>query len=111
MPTRRYHRGHPKKPPKRIVATVFSRRMVPKLLTIAGIAWLVGGGTVLWWSRDLPDPQNIRDGQFTESTKIYDSTGTHLLYEIGEARRTYKEINSISPYVRNATLAAEDDQF
>lgn len=76
-----------------------------------GVILLWGAGTVLWWSRDLPDPQNIRQSRFTESTKIFDATGQHLLYEIGEARRTWVELPDISPALVKATLAAEDDQF
>ncbi len=111
MATRRYKRPSRRLNTEKILARVFNRRMVPRFLLAGGILFLLGAGTVLWWSRDLPDPQNIREGQFTESTKIFDSSGTHLLYEIGEARRTYVEADSISPLLKNATLAAEDDQF
>lgn len=84
---------------------------MPALLTCIGIFLLFSAGTVLWWSRDLPDPSNIQQGPINESTKIYDSTGTNLLYEIGEARRTKITLGQISPYTIKATLAAEDDQF
>lgn len=96
---------------KRLFAAFFTRRLIPRLLLAAGVVFLVGAGTVLWWSRDLPDPQTIHESRQGESTKIYDSTGTHLLYEIGEARRTYVPLSTISPFVTQATLAAEDDQF
>lgn len=82
-----------------------------RFLAFVGVLFLWGAGTILWWSKDLPDPQNIRDGNFGDSTKIYDSTGTHLLYEIGETRRTWKELSEISPYLKDATLAAEDSSF
>jgi len=85
--------------------------MLPRILTALGVFFLIGASTVLWWSRDLPSPEKINDSRLTESTKIYDSTGTHLLYEIGEARRTQVGIADISPYIVNATLAAEDDKF
>lgn len=109
MPTRRY-----KRPPhliKRAKGFLLSRHVLPRLLTAVGIIFLWVAGTVIWWSRDLPDPQNIGDSQLTESTKIYDASGTHLLYEIGEVRRTIIPLQSVSPYVTQATLAAEDDQF
>src|SRR5688572_15613396 len=80
------------------------------LLGVA-IFFLVGAATVLWWSKDLPDPQNIDSRRVAESTKIFDRTGTHLLYEIGEAHRTRVALDQISPWLRQATLAAEDDQF
>ena len=94
-----------------MVSKIFNRRMMPAFLTVAGVLFLFSAGTVLWWSRDLPDPQKIQNSGFNESTKIYDSTGTHLLYEIGEARRTAVPIDQISPLIINATIATEDDQF
>ncbi|MEX0649578.1 MAG: transglycosylase domain-containing protein [Candidatus Andersenbacteria bacterium] len=109
MATRRYKRQsswlH------QLRSTTLNRRIIPRLLAVAGAGFLVMAGTVLWWSRDLPDPQQIQETGIGESTKIYDSTGTHLLYEIGEARRTYTSIGEISPLITQATLAAEDDQF
>ncbi len=94
-----------------MIHTLFSRKAIPKILTALGIVLLFSAGTVLWWSRDLPDPSNIQQGPISESTKIYDSTGEHLLYEIGEAKRTYVKLDTISPYAIKATLAAEDDKF
>lgn len=76
-----------------------------------GLCFLIGAGTILWWSKDLPDPKNIDQGRINESTKIFDSTGEHLLYEIGEAKRTQVGLAQISSHVTQATLAAEDDQF
>jgi len=72
---------------------------------------LVIASVVLWWSRDLPDPQKIGSRQVVQSTKIYDRTNTHLLYEIGEVRRTSVPLTNISKYLVDATIAAEDDQF
>lgn len=109
MPTRRYNRHN--HIGAVLVSRIFSKKAVPKLLTVAGVLLLFSAGTVLWWSRDLPDPSNIQKGPINESTKIYDSTGTNLLYEIGEAKRTYAKLPDISQYAVKATLAAEDDKF
>lgn len=87
------------------------RRLGPTLAIAAGAGLLVSAGTVLWWSKDLPNPQNIGQRQVVQSTKIFDRTGTHLLYEIGEVRRTTIALNDIATHLRSATLAAEDDQF
>lgn len=107
------HRRYTRKqdPVRRFLSTIFSRRMIPRLLLLGGVVFVAGAATVLWWSRDLPDPQNIRDGRLDQSTKIFDSTGNHLLYEIGETRRTYVNIDQVSNYIIQATLAAEDDKF
>lgn len=86
-------------------------RFVPLFLVGAGISFLLVASTVLWWSRDLPDPQKISSRQVVESTKIYDRSGTHLLYEIGDIKRTSISLEQIPQNLINATLAAEDDQF
>lgn len=88
-----------------------SRRGLPLILSISGVLFLLGAGTVLWWSKDLPNPQNIDERRVSESTKIFDATGEHLLYEIGDVHRTSVGLDQISRYIRQATLAAEDDQF
>ncbi len=93
------------------VSFLVSRRGLPLLLSFGGIVFLVGAGTVLWWSKDLPNPQNIDDRRVSESTKIFDNTGQHLLYEIGDVHRTTVRLDNISRSIRQATLAAEDDQF
>jgi penicillin-binding protein 1C len=86
-------------------------RLIPIVLLGAGVAFLASASIVLWWSRDLPDPQKINSRQIVESTKIYDRTGTHLLYEIGDVRRTSVSLDHISQLIIDATIAAEDDQF
>ena len=43
----------------------------------------------LIYGRDLPDPNSLSDRSIRQSTKIFDRTGTHLLYEIhGDENRT-----------------------
>lgn len=109
MATRRYKRHNSTL--HSIRAAIFNRRNIPRLLVAGGVVFLGMAGTVLWWSRDLPDPQTIKETRINESTKIYDATGENLLYEIGEARRTFANVEDISPHLTQATLAAEDSQF
>lgn len=59
----------------------------------------------------IPDPSKLGEQRGLESTKIFDRTGTVVLYEFGEIRRTYKPFNEISPYIKNATVAIEDKDF
>lgn len=109
MPTRRFTR-----PTRRLASwwQQLPRRQLVRLLLIgSGAGLLVSAATVLWWSRDLPNPENINDRRIVESTKIFDSTGTHLLYEIGDIHRTRIPLIDVSPFIVKATLAAEDDQF
>ena len=69
-------------------------------------------GTFLYFIQDLPSPEKIKDRQVVESTKIYDKAGEHLLYEIhGEEKRTIVPLSEMSEYIKQATLAAEDDEF
>ncbi len=108
MAQRRFHRSDKR---SSIKFGLSKRQLITWGLTAAGILFLGASGILLWWSKDLPDPQNINQGRVTESTKIFDSTGEHVLYEIGEAKRTNVGLKQISSYVVQATLAAEDDKF
>jgi len=87
------------------------RRFIPLVAIVSGGIFLITATTVLWWSKDLPDPQNIGSRQIVESTKIFDRTNTHLLYEIGDVRRTRISLDNSAPFLKQATIAAEDDQF
>ncbi len=63
-------------------------------------------------AKDLPSPGNVNTRFIIESTKIYDRTGTHLLYELhGEEKRTIVNFENIPESVRAATLALEDQGF
>ncbi len=65
-----------------------------------------------WIIKDLPDPATFQNRAVRQSTKIYDRTGTILLYEVhGEERRTIIPFEEIPSYVKFATLAAEDIRF
>ena len=69
-------------------------------------------GAFAWLSRDLPDPNSLTIREIPLSTKIYDNTGEHLLYEIaGEEKRTLVTLDQIPEYVVWATITAEDRKF
>ncbi len=75
-------------------------------------ASLIGIGTFAWISKNLPDPNRLSDRQVAESTKIYDRTGTHLLYEIYQnEKRTIVPLSDINPLAIKATIAVEDKYF
>lgn len=60
----------------------------------------------------LPDFNNFENRNIANSTKIYDRTGKIVLYNIHDnVRRTAVPIESISPYIRNATISIEDAHF
>lgn len=78
---------------------------------------IIAGGVALvllaaWVSKDLPDPNSLYSRQIAQSTKIYDRTGTVLLYEIhGDEKRTLVPIDQIPSVLRQATVAVEDRKF
>lgn len=93
-----------------------SRKLIRKLLPYALGLILAGGifliGAFAWYSRDLPEPGKIMDRSVALSTKIYDSTGETLLYEVhGPENRTMISINDIPQYMIDATIAVEDKDF
>ena len=72
----------------------------------------IGSIIFLSYLRDLPQPESFVESQFNQPTKIYDATGQVLLYTVvGQENRTVVSYDQISPYLRQAVLAAEDSQF
>ena len=82
------------------------------LLGLFAAALLAGGVFVLVAMSSLPSLSLLQNRQITQSTKIYDRTGTTLLYEIyGEERRTVIPFEKIPEHLKQATLAIEDARF
>ncbi len=82
----------------------------------------VGGVVALYASltADLPDPAKLaaqfsaQNQEFFETTKIYDRTGQHLLYEVIDPRhgdRQWVPLASIPEFCRQAVVANEDKSF
>ncbi|MBI2023268.1 penicillin-binding protein [Candidatus Giovannonibacteria bacterium] len=60
----------------------------------------------------IPDLNDLNERIVTQSTKIYDRTGTTMLYDIhGEENRTVIPFENIPAYVKNSAIALEDDSF
>lgn len=69
-------------------------------------------GVFAFFAKDLPSPDKINQRKLIESTKIYDRTGTVLLYEIhGEEKRTVIPTDQIPKNVKLAAVAIEDKDF
>ncbi len=68
---------------------------------------------LLWASTlEIPDFSLFESRKIAQSTKLYDRTGKILLYDVHkDTRRTIVSFDEISPYIKNATVAIEDDQF
>ncbi len=88
---------------KKLIANLF-------LLAVMGLVFVIAA--FLYYAKQVPDPSVISERRVTESTKIYDRTGTVLLYDVhGEEKRTIIPWDQIPQSVRNATLASEDSEF
>jgi len=72
-----------------------------------------GGGLLLWAvSLKTPDLKSFDSRLAGMSTKIYDRTGDVLLYDVNQqVRRTVVPFNTISPYLKSATISIEDADF
>lgn len=69
-------------------------------------------GTFAYLVKDLPGADALNRRKVIESTKIYDRTGTILLYDVhGEEKRTVIPFEEIPQYLKDATLVIEDDNF
>jgi len=101
---------------KKLIKVIFSKGFFVNLV-LAGLVLFVSGVVAfgflyVFMGRNLPDPNALQDRTIAQSTKIYDRTGEHLLYEIhGAEKRTLVPIDEIPRHVINALLSAEDDGF
>lgn len=69
-------------------------------------------GVFAYIAKDLPNPGTVNKRVLPESTKIYDRTGTHLLYEVhGEEKRTVIPFSEMPDVVKYTTIALEDQDF
>lgn len=95
----------------------WSWKRLGKTVLVLGVSLVALGVfafTVLaaWVSRDLPDPNSLATREVAQSTKIYDRTGTQLLYEIhGDEKRTLVKIQDIPEVMKQATISIEDKKF
>lgn len=89
------------------------KRMLPLLIVGAFfIVSLWGGWKIYSIAINIPNPARIGERDIAQSTKIFDRTGSVLLYEVhGEEKRTVIAFEKIPKYAREATLAAEDINF
>lgn len=68
---------------------------------------------MLWASTlQIPDLASLSERQVAQSVKLYDRTGTVLLYDLNkDERRTIVPLEEISPAIREAVVAVEDAYF
>src|SRR3989344_3850814 len=95
---------------------VVPRKLLKLFLTL--FVWFFVIGSIIFLSyfiylqRTIPDAESIIARKVGESTKIYDTTGEVLLYDIhGEEKRTIIPWTDIPESIKKATLASEDTNF
>jgi membrane peptidoglycan carboxypeptidase len=100
-----------------------SKDMVPRIVAvsviIAALLTLLVSGSAgagyAYYQTQLPLLNGIAQHSLFQTTRIYDRNGI-LLYELydhqqNKGRRTYVNYDDISPFLVNATIAAEDRTF
>lgn len=77
------------------------------------VLFLSVGGFLIWASTlDIPNIKELESLKMSQATKIYDRTGTVILYNIYEdEKRTIVPLKKISKNIQNATVAIEDKNF
>jgi len=80
------------------------------VLALTGVTFV--GMLFIYYTRDLPRPEKFSEKTTTQSTKIYDRTGSILLYEIyGEEKRDWVSFDQIPETTKKMAVAAEDKNF
>ena len=91
------------------------RKLIVRDVLLVGIILivLISGAFLLWASNlKTPDLNSFDDRILGQSAKIYDRTGSVLLYDLSQkVRRTVVPFDHISPFVKNASVAIEDVDF
>ena len=74
---------------------------------------LLSAAVLIWLATlEIPDLSSFEERRVLQSTKIYDRTGEVMLYDLHQdVRRTVVPFDQMSQFVKNATVAIEDDQF
>ncbi len=98
--------------PSHFKAYWLNRAGLMRLGKIVGAGFLFIFLVFLWFAKDLPTPGKINARATAQTTKFYDSSGTHLLYELyGDQNRSIVSFDQIPAVAKNATIAIEDKDF
>jgi 1A family penicillin-binding protein len=83
------------------------------LIFTGALLFLAGAGLIWVALTPTPDLTSFANREVIQSTKIYDRTGQTVLYDFGssDVRRESVPLASVSPDIRNATIAIEDSDF
>lgn len=87
--------------------------MADGLIVALVLGFIAAGGLLIFISTlNIPDLSAFEQRRVLQSTKIYDRTGEIVLYDLNQdVKRTVVPYENISHYIKNATVAIEDDTF
>jgi penicillin-binding protein 1A len=117
--------GDGKPPPPRLPRRISARRPrkpQPGRIKWFRIAVIVAGlgllgivslffGMMMALSRDLPQLETRQEFAEAKNSEVFDSQGNKIGTLLNNNRRILVESEDISPYVKNATVAIEDERF
>ncbi|HEU4979821.1 MAG TPA: transglycosylase domain-containing protein, partial [Solirubrobacterales bacterium] len=125
IPAPRPGGGDGKPPPPRLPRRIGSRR--PRKPQPGRIKWLriaivlVGlgllgivslfFGMMMAISRDLPQLENRKEFAEAQNSEVFDAAGNKIGTLLNNNRRILVESEDISPYMKSATVAIEDERF
>jgi penicillin-binding protein 1A len=86
------------------------RRLLVLAVTASVVAVAAGAALYFYYSRDLPDVNVLHTWRPPQGTKVFCKGGV-LCAEFYKERRTWVDVNTLPPHVKNSFLAAEDADF
>jgi 1A family penicillin-binding protein len=80
---------------------------------LGGLMFLFVGISILWVAfTPIPALNSFDSRKVADSTKIYDRTGTTILFDLNHnMKRQVVPLSDISPHLQHATIAIEDARF
>jgi membrane peptidoglycan carboxypeptidase len=85
--------------------------LLAMLLSLAAAPVVAGAMFLADMTRDLPSAKDLAKDPLALSTKVYDRSGTELLYQFEVERRESVTLDQVPQAVIDATVAAEDKSF
>lgn len=101
----------------KILVLIFKKRKKNYLKTVSlfvlSLFFLFCGVFIIWFTTlKTPGLDSFDDKLLGQSAKIYDRTGTILLYDLSQkVRRSVVPLDDISPWIVKATISIEDKEF
>ncbi len=98
--------------PKYFKSYWLSQAGLMRVAKLAGLGLIFVVLVFLWYAKDLPTRGKINARLTAQTTKFYDASEKHLLYELyGDQNRNLVTYDLVSKEAKNATIAIEDKDF